>query len=333
MGRGDPPMKHSYRKRRDLALKKFSSKKLISVLTEVVVRSGVQVVFERGRPCEVKKEKIISFVTYFRMRHIGYEEMESDSELYLGRHYDHSALHYHYTRIPESFIVLLTSLFEKQIKVLLEQEILLHIFDSTALSTSVRVERTRQGIRKKEFLTHKYHTLLGYDPPNKLVVVEGSLASDHHTSDSKGALLMLPKSIKGYCFGDKAYDTYKLTDETEYSGLFPVYCPKGKSVKKTLSARARRRRSWNGNPKRLYKDIRGTGEVLYGAATRKGLIHTYSMRPDNRSKDALLIGLRQNMLTYVRLKALLRFIRKTRYLQYLRLVSCSALQKILFHLP
>ena len=66
-------------------------------------------------------------------------------------------------------------------------EILLHIFDSTALSTSVREEKVRQGTRNKEKLTVKFHTMLGYDPPFQLVVVEGMLASDNHTSDAKGA--------------------------------------------------------------------------------------------------------------------------------------------------
>ena len=64
---------------------------------------------------------------------------------------------------------------------------------------------------------------------------------------------------------------------------------------------------------RMYKDIRGTGEVLYGAATRYGLIHTNSRRDVNRRKDGLLIGLRQNLLTYLRLKALIGIIRKTRF--------------------
>ncbi len=61
----------------------------------------------------------------------------------------------------------------------------------------------------------------------------------------------------------------------------------------------------------MYKDIRGTGEVLYGAATRCGLIHTNSRRDENRAKDGLLIGLRQNLFAYLRLKALIGIIRKT----------------------
>jgi len=191
---------------------------------------------------------------------------------------------------------------------------LLHIADSSALSTSVRVERIRQGTRNKVKLTTKFHTLLGYEPPNQTIVVEGMLASNNKLSDSKGAQTMLAgKDLKGYSFGDSAFETYDLIDQTLEQGLIPVYKPTKKSVSKKLSAKARLRKSWNGNHSRLYKDIRENGEVLYGGATRCGLIHTNSIREDNRQKDALLIGLRQNLFTYLRLKVLIGIIRKSHF--------------------
>ena len=297
-------------------LKKFSSKKIVSTINEVTVRSGICLAFKRGRPCEIKKEKLISFIIFSRMIAHGYEQMELDSELYLGRHYDHSNFAYHYKNLSPKVIILLTSLFEHKIKSLLNEEIFLHIFDSTALSTSVRVERTRQGLRKKELLTRKLHTYLGYDPPNQLVVVECVLATDHHTSDGEGGSIMLASSssLKGYSFGDTKYETYKLVQETEQAGLIPVYKPTKQVVRKKLSAKARRREVWYGNAERLYKEIRGTGEVLYGAATRAKLIHTNSILDENQDKDSLVIGLRQNVLTYLRLKALFGIIRKTQCL-------------------
>jgi len=176
----------------------------------------------------------------------------------------------------------------------------------------VRAERTRQGIRKKEKLTDKFHTLLGYDPPFQIIVVEGMLMTDHHISDGKGGEILLQQTkIKGYGFGDSKYGTYGLIQKSEEKSLIPIFKQDKKRVRKTLSAKARHRKIWNGNPHRMYKDIRGTGEVLYGAATRAGLIHTNSRRNDNRAKDGLLIGLRQNLLTYLRLKALIGIIRKT----------------------
>jgi len=245
------------------------------------------------------------------MRHDGYEEMELNSELYLRMHYDHSAFQYHYRNLPIEVICILTDIFKDKINDLLTEDILFHIFDSTALSTSVREERTRQGLRNKEKLTRKFHTMLGYDPPNKLIVVEAMLASDNHTSDNQGALSIIYEGLKGYGLGDSAYETYELVQKTEQVGLIPLYKPTKKEVKKKLSAKAQRRKVWKGNPSRWYKEIRGVGEVLYGAATRAGLIHTHSTFEPNMFKDALVIGLRQNLLTYLRLRALFRIIRKT----------------------
>lgn len=110
--------------------------------------------------------------------------------------------------------------------------------------------------------------------------------------------------------GDSAFETYNLIDQTLEQGLIPLYKPTKRNVRKKLSAKARLRKCWNGNHSRFYKEIRGTGEVLYGGATRCGLIHTNSIREDNRQKDALLIGLRQNLFAYLRLKVLWELLEK-----------------------
>ncbi|MBU90550.1 hypothetical protein CMO94_03320 [Candidatus Woesearchaeota archaeon] len=119
-------------------LKKFSSPKIVEVLTEVTIRSGIYLSFKKGRPCEIKKEKLVSFVIFARLCDDVCEQMELDSEVCLGRYYDHSAFQYHYTRLSENAIQRLTSLFRDKIYVLVN-EIYLHIFDSTALSTTVPI--------------------------------------------------------------------------------------------------------------------------------------------------------------------------------------------------
>lgn len=302
----------TYRKRRDRCLKKFSATTILNELTRTAQQSGTIPLFQRGRPCEIEKEKIVTYVLFQRLRHKGYEEMEQESELYLGRHYDHSDFQYHYTNLPTETVTSLTKIFRDKINQLINQT-LFHILDSTGLSTSVRVPRTRQGLRHKEKLTDKIHTLLGYNTAFQLIVVENILVTDHHTSDSKGgAKMLLELDLKGYSLGDSKYETYELIEITEEKGLIPIYNPTKQKVRKKLSAKARRRRVWHGNPKRLYKEIRGVGEVLYGAATRSGLIHTHSRLLNNRQKDALLIGLRQNFYTYLRLKVIVYgFIRKS----------------------
>lgn len=251
--------KTTYRQRRDLMLKKFSTKTISSILEEEILRSGLLIVFKRGRPCEIRKERIVGFLLFSKLMTDVYEQMELNSELYLGRHYDHGSFAYHYSALSCIVIYNLTSILEVKIKELTD-EILLHISDSSALSTSVREERIRQGTRNKVKLTTKFHTLLGYDPPNQTIVVEGILASGNSLSDSKGAQIMLAgKDLKGYSFGDSAFETYDLIDQTLEQELIPIYRPTKKCVRKKLSAKARLRKVWNGNHSRLYKDIRGTG--------------------------------------------------------------------------
>jgi hypothetical protein len=301
-----------YRKRRDLMLKKHSSLSIFNELCNVVKQNGIVLPFIRGRPCEIPKHKLICYILFQKCYDEVLEEMELHSEIYLGRHYDHGTFSYHYKKLSYRVIETITWVYERLIMQFLKTEIILHIFDSTAISTSVREERTRQGTRNKEKITQKLHTLLGYDPPNQIVIVEGCKATTNKISDNQGALEMLRNDLKGYSLGDSAYETYELTEETEKRGLFSIYKPQKRKIRKTLSAKKRARDRWNGNPKRLYKEIRGLGEVLYGAATRAGLIKSECRLVENQHKDGLVIALRQNMLTYLRLKALTRIIRKTR---------------------
>jgi len=304
--------KISYRKRRDLALKKFSKCKRLKILVSALKKTNLIVIHGLGRPCDIEKHRIIAYVVYGRMNKKPYEELEKDSEDYLDKHYDHSTLHYHYTMLSPDVLYRITILFRDKIYCL-SNEIILHIMDSTGLSTSVREQRTRQGLRKKEKLTDKIHTTLGYDPPLNIVVVEDIIMSNHHLSDSKGGQKMLNRNyFKGFIFGDSKYGTYDLIALAEEHHLFPVLKQDKRIPKKGLSAKARRKREWNGNPQRLLKEIRGLGEVVYGGATRAGLIKTESYLTINRIKDGLLIAVRQNFQTFLRLFALYIFFRKSR---------------------
>ena len=78
----------SYRKRRDLMLKNFSSQQIILILGEEILRSGLLLVSKLGRPCEIKKENMIGFILFSKIMTEVYEEMELNSELYLGRYYE-----------------------------------------------------------------------------------------------------------------------------------------------------------------------------------------------------------------------------------------------------
>lgn len=310
---------NSYRQQRDLLLKNSSMEQLLDTLVEVARASGVLLACHRGRPCKIDKVKLACYVLLRRQFKASYETMERESKLYLGTSYDHSTLHYHYTMLDPQLIQLLTHSLRGLCESYLP-DIIIHIADSTALSTTVGVERVHGGQRRKELLTQKYHTLLGYDLTHQCVVVEGQLATDHHVSDSQGCLQLLHNNLNGYLFGDPAFETYELTARAEELGLTPVIKPTKKSLARTLTPKGRYRQHWEQGTTlpRLYKAIRGVGEVLYGGATRAGLLHSHSRRTDNQRKDELLIGLKQNILTYLRLKVLLqRIFRETDAGRYL----------------
>lgn len=295
--------KITYRRRRDLMLKKHSALSIFRCLCNVVKQNGIVKPEKRGRPCEIPKYKLISYILYQKAYDEVLEEMETNSELFLNRHYDHSAFAYHYRKLSAQVIETITWHYERLIIQYLEKDIYFHIFDSTAISTSVREERIRQGTRNKTKITQRFHTLLGYDPPNQLVVVEACKATTNKVSDNQGALQMLRGDLSGYSLGDGAYETYELIQESENQGLFPIYKPQRRTIRKKLSAKKRVRDRWSGNAHRIYKEIRGVGEVLYGAATRAGLIKSDCRLVENQHKDGLVIALRQNLLTYLRLEA------------------------------
>jgi hypothetical protein len=219
------PKPTTYWRRYDLMYKNYSKKDLINILYAELFRNRLIKKNKRGRKPIVKKEKAIAFILAEKILVNSYRNMELEGEAYLPHKYDHSAYHYQYNSLPEKVLHKLETILEKKCKQLLN-EILLHILDSTGISTSVREERIRQGTRNEEKLTVKYHTLLGYDPPNQLVIVEDSLASDNHLSDGKGGEQMVKNSKKkGYLFGDSAYETYALTELAKILGLEPIFKP------------------------------------------------------------------------------------------------------------
>ena len=297
-----PKPNRTYWQRYDQLYKSYSKKDIVRILS--IELRKVPLRKKRGRKPIVRKEKSIAYILVEKILANPYRNMELEGDAYLSHKYDHSSYWYQYDSLPEEEMYRIVCIFESKCKLLLN-EILLHIVDSTFLSTSVRVPRLIQGTRNKAKLTDKLHTMLGYDPPNQVVIVEGTIASDHHFSDGKGAEKMVQESPrKGYLFGDSAYETYDLTELAKMLGLEPIIKPTKKGVRKKLSVKAQLRKVWNGNHSRMYKDVRGTGESVYGAATRAKLIHTNSKKDVNRDKDSLIIPIRQNVLTYLRLDSL-----------------------------
>jgi hypothetical protein len=286
----------------DLFYKNYSKKGLYKEAITLVKRTNLVRRKRRGRPPTVHKHKSTAYILLQRMDKSSYRDMELEGDLFLPHKYDHSSYQYQYTTTNYLVLELLTRMLCVKIEALIGQAIF-NILDTTGVSTTIKVPRLRQGTRQKEKLNDKLHIFLGYDPPHHVVYIKDTLATSNHVSDSQGGLIMTDRTkYKGDVFGDSAYQTYELIEQINEQEKRPFFKPAKKKIRKTLTPKARWAKDFH---LRLYQEIRGLVETPFGGATKKNLLHTYSKLEENRRKDSLLVSLRQNFLTYLRLKVLL----------------------------
>ena len=105
------------------------------------------------------------------------------------------------------------------------------------------------------------------------------------------------KKSNARLFGDSAYNTYDLHEKTEECGLAAQMKPDNKGIRKKMSAKARNNKIFK---ERLYKEVRGVVENVFGGATNAGLILTRSKKKHTRRLDALMLALRHNLLASLR---------------------------------
>ena len=289
-----PNLNLTYWQKYDLLHKKYSKKNLFSELKNRSIRQGLP--YERTDPRGRKlKFDIFDYSAFLCVQKIfghKYREMELEADLYLPDRADHSTFARNYAKIDESYL-------EQMIVSFVDREYAYWIADSTAISTRINVERLDSGQRRKELLTDKYHVLVGYDPPTNQVMILGAKATSNHVSDSQGAAILLEgKTSNAYFLGDSAYNTYLLHEKVREIGLFPLMKPDNKGIRKSLSAKAFQVKLFS---KPLYKEIRGLVETVFGGATNAGLMITHARAEHTRRLDTLILALRHNLRTSLRL--------------------------------
>ncbi len=288
------PKPKTYWKRYDLFYKKHSKKSLFRKIKQECRKLGkpYKKKDKRGRKPKFSSITYTAFICLHKIFRHRYREMELEATLYLPDKADHSTFARNYEKVPEEYI-------EKLIIILVNKEFIYWIADSTAMSSKITVERTRQGIRKKELLTDKYHIICGYDPPSQATLILGVKATDNHVSDSSGAIKILKdKKSNAYFLGDSAYNTYELHEVVKEAGLFPLMKPDNKGIKKKTSDKAKQVKLFSKN---LYKEIRGIVETVFGGATNAGLILSYAKKEHTRRLDTLMLALRHNLMASIRL--------------------------------
>ncbi len=283
----------SYWKQYDFLYKNNSKKSLFKRLKKEGKKLGQPYKKKDNRGRKPKFSSIVyaSFICLQKIFRHRYREMELEADLYLPDKADHSTFQRNYEKISEEYI-------EKLITNLVNRTFIYWIADSTCMSSKIRVERTVQGVRNKVLLRDKYHVIIGYDPPTNTTMILGVKASDEHMSDSQGAIKLLKgKQSNAYFLGDSAYNTYELHEVVKSVGLFPLMKPDNKGIRKTLSVKARQVKLFS---KKLYREIRGIVETVFGGATNAGLILSYAKKDHTRRLDTLMLALRHNLMANIR---------------------------------
>jgi hypothetical protein len=283
-----------YWQRYDSLFKNYSKKDLFEKLKRLCSKLGSPYT-KRGVRGRKLKFDPVTYASYIALQKIfghKYREMELESTLYLGKRADHSTFARNYEKIPQEYI-------EKLIESLVDREFTFWIADSTAMSSTVRVMRTRQGTRNKELLTDKYHLVIGYDPPSRTTMILGAKATDNHVSDSKAAVEILKnRKSNAYFLGDSAYNTYELHETIKEVGLYPMIKPDKRGIRKAFSDKAKNLKLFS---KEIYKEIRGVVETVFGGATNAGLILSFAKKEHTRRLDTLMLALRHNLMANIRL--------------------------------
>ncbi len=288
-----PKPNKTYWQKYDLLYKKHSKKSLFKRLKKECRKLGQPYKKKDNRGRKPKFSPIVyaSFICLQKIFRHRYREMELEADLYLPEKADHSTFARNYEKISESYI-------EELIVKLVEKEFIYWIADSTCMSTKVKVERTLKGMRNKVLLRDKYHVIVGYAPPSNSTMILGVKATDEHVSDSRGAIEII-KSRQSYAYflGDSAYNTYELHEIVKDAGLFPLMKPDKKGIRKPMSVKASNVKLFS---KKIYMEIRGIVETVFGGATNAGLILTYAKKVHTRRLDTLILALRHNLMASMR---------------------------------
>jgi len=288
------PKQHKpYWQKYDSLYKKHSKLSLFKRLKKECYKLGIPYKKKDNRGRKPKFSPIIyaSFLCLQKIFRHRYREMELEATLYLPEKADHSTFARNYAKIPEEYL-------EKLIESFVDKEFVYWIADSTCISTKIRVERTVQGLRNKVKLRDKYHIVIGYDPPNHTTMILGAKASDEHTSDSQGAIQIIQdKPSTAYFLGDSAYNTYDLHTTVKELGMFAQMKPDAKGIRKKMSPKAKQTKLFS---KKLYRELRGIVETVFGGATNAGLILTYAKKEHTRRLDTLILAVRHNLMASMR---------------------------------
>lgn len=291
----------SYWKQYDQVFKNYSYKTIYQeILSLAEDLENPFPMHKRGRKPKAKPAEYAAFIVFeIITENTPLRDMELDSELFLNKHIDHSTFGRNYWKIPYHYLMKLLRLIAKRLNTLLGN-CFAKICDSTGISTKIFEETIIKGrirIRNKDF---KLHGLIAYHPDKQLLYFKDALGSDKHISDAEGAMRMIHQNPElGYYLADRAYDAEKVYREILKAEGVPIIKPKVHRAK-MFSYKAKGRKHWH---ERLYKEIRGMVEAVFGGLENKGMLRTSYKHEESINKFSVIVAIGHNIRTLMRVKA------------------------------
>lgn len=311
------PMKKqpTYWKKYNLLFKTFSSKSIYEEIRKVTYKLGkpFNKKSNRGPKFKIPPEEYVAYEAYqIVSNNASFRDMELDSDMFLSKHLDHGTFHNNFLKIPYSYLNKLLSAIKHMLEELLGKAII-HILDSTGLSTQIYEDKLVKGKITRRNKDYKLHTLTSYYPKEQITCIKDVVVSDKHISDAEGGKRLIKRNeTGGYCIADRGYDAEKVYKEILKKNDIPIIKPK-KVKAKGFTYKVKGRNLYK---EHIYKELRGVVETGYGGLENKGLLDTRCIRDDSIKKKGLLAGLRHTLFSYLRACVinsllLIRIIRQT----------------------
>jgi hypothetical protein len=251
----------------------------------------------RGRKLAVSPEEYVAYTVFSWNEQHTLIDMERYSSKFLGnKKLDHSTFGKNILKIPLFYFVLLIEAFAKRIEELLYRATIA-IADSTMIATGIFEKRIHKGETILARKDYKLHILAGYLPDHCLTYIKTAMPSDKHISDAEGLVQMLDRLVEWLCYilADRGYDAEKVHEAVTKKKMINIIKRKI-HPSKMATYRSLTEKFFNS---RLYKEIRGIIETIFGGLTNKGLLTTRIKRPDTICKYCLAIAISHNQRTAI----------------------------------
>ena len=289
----------TYWQKYDRVFKRFSYKKIYEMVHSLALKIGEPFTKQgaRGPKLKLPAMTYASFIAFEIVTGDShFRDMEQDAELFVIKHIDHSTFQRTFEKIPYAYLQRLLQACATLLESLLGTAAA-YIPDSTAITTRHYHNIMHKGTMIRAKKTYKSHALVGYYPHKGVIYVKTAEGTDHHVSDSAGAVSMLQAYDLSWAYfpADRGYDYEQVYQAAEEAGLTSII--KKQKRKNGHKSKHRKRSMYR---EVLYRELRHLVENNFGGLENKGMLTTSLRKPESIAKYGVIIHLRQTLFAYLR---------------------------------